>query len=101
MHLGVETAAVDISVTVLGMTENLDIERTFRTEGVAFRWSKICKDTNLLLHAQIMPRLPLDPALCKFKRGISQGSPFDQRVIRLTKIAEGRGEKLRDLKSRK
>jgi hypothetical protein len=27
----------------LGMTENPDIERVIRTEGVAFRWSKIFK----------------------------------------------------------
>jgi hypothetical protein len=27
----------------LGVIENPDVERTIRTEDVAFRWSKICK----------------------------------------------------------
>jgi hypothetical protein len=39
---GVETAVVNISV-IARMIENPDVERTIRTEGVAFRWSKVCK----------------------------------------------------------
>ena len=35
---GAHPAIVDISVMALGVTENPDIERTIRTEGVAFRW---------------------------------------------------------------